>query len=47
MGSRMTQWAEILAVRPDDLNLTHRIHMIEEETNTCKLSSDLYMPFSK
>lgn len=41
--SEVSQWAKVLSARSDSLSLFARSHVIEEENNSPKLSSNLYM----
>lgn len=42
-GGEMTQRVKMLVVKPDNLSLIPRTHMVEERTNSSKLSSDLHI----
>lgn len=42
-GGEMTQRVKMLVVKPDNLSLILRTHMVEERTNPSKLSESIFL----
>ena len=42
LDQQMAVWVKALADKPNDWNLTHGIHIKQEKTDSCLLSSDPY-----